>query len=112
MIDQGSIPDLAQHFVTAAQYFIPIVSPVLYHAMDLGVDFWTGLTQQEAMTPGMRHFQLLKLGGSTIGLGICLAAQNFEGSIGWVLSEGEAVMAFCRAGHKYRTLHPPGPGGG
>lgn len=109
MIDPGSIPDLAQHFIFAVQHYIPAISPVIHHAMDLGVDFWTGLTQHDAMSPSMRNFQLLKLGGSTVGLGICLAAENFEGTIGWALSEGEAVMAFCRAGHKYRAMHPPGP---
>jgi len=109
MIDPGSIPDLAQHFVTAAQSIIPALTPIAQHVMDLGVDFWTGLTQRDAMTPSMRNFQLLKFGGSTLGLGICLAAANLEGSVGWALSEGEVVMAFCRAGNKYRALHPPGP---
>ncbi len=107
MIDPGSLPDLAQHFIAATQYFIPIISPVIHQVMDVGVDFWTGLTQHDAMSPSMRNFQLLKLGGSTLGLGICLTAANLEGSVGWALSEGEAVMAFCRAGNKYRTLHPP-----
>ena len=105
-MDLGSLPDIANHFVMAAQYAMPF----LHHSIDtlntLGTDIWAGLTQPGAMSAGDKSFQLLKIAVATLGLSASISTMNVEAGLACVVTDCEAVRDIAKAGANARHLHP------
>lgn len=103
-MDLGLLPELVTHFQAAVMHLAPIANEV---SNTVG-NMWTGMTNPEAMSTGMRNFQILKIAGSTAGFVACITTENFEGAFGCALADGEALMDIARAGANYRALHMTG----
>lgn len=109
-MDIGHLTDLLPYaFSLAANHG----SALTHQVVQISGDIWTAISVHEAMPDGQRNFQLIKLAGSSVGLGISTAAGSIEGIAGFAIGEGEALMELQKAGQQWRLSHdkpvPPIP---
>lgn len=103
-MDIGHLTDLLPYaFSLAANHGSALVA----QTVQMTGDIWTAVSVHEAMPEGQRNFQLIKLAGSSIGLGISASAGSIEGIAGFAIGEGEALMELQKAGQQWRISHTP-----
>lgn len=105
-MDLGSLPDLANHFVMAAQSVMPILHHSVDAFMNAGANFWAGLTDPNAMSAGDKSFQLLKIAVATLGLSASISTANIEAGLACAVTDCEAVRDIAKAGAHARHLAP------
>jgi hypothetical protein len=61
------------------------------------------------MPDAARNFQIVKIAGSSLGLGISAASASIEGVTAFAIADCEALMELEKAGHQWRLAHPATP---
>lgn len=98
-MDIGHLADLLPYSFSIAANF---GHEFIHQAAESGQDIWTALHEHDAMPESARNFQLIKITGSTIGLGICTMNASVEGITAFAIADGEALMELSKAGHQWR----------
>jgi hypothetical protein len=101
-MDIGHLTDLLPYSFSIAANF---GHEFLHHVVESGQDVWAALHEHDSMPEAARNFQIFKITGSTIGLGICTMNASVEGITAFAIADGEALMELSKAGHQWRVTH-------
>lgn len=105
-MDLGHLPELVPHFFAVAAN---LTHTLQHQSFETTINIYTALHEHDAMSDGVRNFQMMKFAGSTIGLGISLWNHSIEGSTAFAIADCEALMELERAGRQWRVAHPCPP---
>lgn len=105
-MDIGHLTDLLPYAFSLAAHF---GHDAIHYGVETGQDIWTAIHVHDAMPEAARNFQLIKIAGSTIGLGISAMNISFEGVTAFAIADGEAFMELGKAGHQWRIMHDAAP---
>ncbi len=106
-MDWGSLPDLAQQFMIAAEMASPYTGHMVDQAVTLASDVWAGATHHEAMPSVDRNMQIVKMASASFGLIMSAMARSPHGVIACAVTGADTMIRLARAGKNIRTPKDP-----